>query len=76
MIAQADVEALIKVDFPDADVMIIDKTGQSDHFMIHVRSAKFSEIGIMDRHRAVMTALQPAYSDGRIHAAEIQTSVK
>ncbi len=76
MIAVADVETLIRAAFPDAEVLVLDKTGMSDHFMIHVKSAAFAAMGIMDRHRAVMNALQPAYADGRLHAAEIQTSVK
>lgn len=76
MIAPSDVEALIKAEFPDADVQVIDKTGMSDHFIIQVASARFATAGIMDRHRMVMAALQPAYADGRLHAAEIKTAVK
>jgi len=46
----------------------------SDHFIIHVTSAAFEELGIMDRHRKVQDALNPAMQDGRIHAAEIKTA--
>ena len=45
-----------------------------DHFVIHVTSAAFSDLGIMDRHRKVQDALNPAMQDGRIHAAEIKTA--
>ena len=34
----------------------------------------FEELGIMDRHRKVQDALNPAMQDGRIHAAEIKTA--
>jgi stress-induced morphogen len=46
-----------------------------DHFIIHVTSAAFEELGIMDRHRKVQDALNPAMADGRVHAAEIKTAV-
>ena len=65
---------LVKIAVPDAEVNVLDKTGMSDHFIIHVTSAAFEELGIMDRHRKVQDALNPAMQDGRIHAAEIKTA--
>ena len=47
----------------------------SDHFIIHVTSQIFADMGIMDRHRKVQDSLSDAMSDGRLHAAEIKTAV-
>ena len=75
MISVPDLIDLIKQDIPDAEVNVLDKTGMSDHYMIHVVSKSFEEIGIMDRHRKVQDALSNAMQDGRLHAAEIKTAV-
>jgi len=74
MISIADLIDLVKTAVPDAEVNVLDKTGMKDHFIIHVTSATFEDLGIMDRHRKVQDALNPAMQDGRIHAAEIKTA--
>ncbi len=74
MISIPDLIDLVKTAVPDAEVNVLDKTGMSDHFIIHVTSVAFEELGIMDRHRKVQDALNPAMKDGRIHAAEIKTA--
>ena len=74
MISIPDLIGLVKTAVPDAEVNVLDKTGMSDHFIIHVTSGAFEELGIMDRHRKVQDALNPAMKDGRIHAAEIKTA--
>ena len=75
MISIPDLIGIVKAAVPDADVNVMDKTGMSDHFIIHVVTASFEELGIMDRHRKVQDALNPAMADGRVHAAEIKTAV-
>ena len=75
MISIPDLIGIVKAAVPDAEVNVMDKTGMSDHFIIHVVSPSFEELGIMDRHRKVQDALNPAMQDGRIHAAEIKTAV-
>ena len=75
MISTEEIVTLIQTNLPDAKVDILDKTGMSDHFIIRVVSSQFESVPIMDRHRMVMKSLQAAMSDGRLHAAEIQTAV-
>ena len=75
MIRIPDLIDLIQKDIPDAEVNVLDKTGMSDHFIIHVTSQAFEDMGIMDRHRKVQDSLSEAMSDGRLHAAEIKTAV-
>ena len=75
MISVPDIIALVQAKIPDAEVNCLDKTGMSDHFIIHVVSTAFAVGSIMDRHRMVQDALNPAMQDGRLHAAEIKTEV-
>jgi len=74
MIIIPDLIGLVQAAMPDAEVNALDKTGMKDHFIIHVTSKTFEGVGIMDRHRMVMEALDPAMKDGRLHAAEVKTA--
>ena len=75
MISVPDLIDLVKKAIPDAEVNVMDKTGMSDHFVIHVVSEKFEDLSIMDRHRLVQDSIAEAMKDGRVHAAEIKTEV-
>ncbi len=75
MISEQELETLIREAFPDAQTEIADKTGMRDHYLIRVVSGRFADMNLLDRHRSVMQTLQPAMSDGRLHAAEIQTAL-
>ena len=75
MIKIPDLIQLITDQIPDAEVNVMDKTGMSDHFIIHVVSKEFVSMNIMDRHRKVQGCLADAMADGRVHAAEIKTDV-
>jgi acid stress-induced BolA-like protein IbaG/YrbA len=73
MISIPDLIELVKVDIPDAEVSVMDKTGMSDHFIIHVTSKQLEGMNVMARHRLVQGSLNAAVADGRVHAAEIKT---
>jgi acid stress-induced BolA-like protein IbaG/YrbA len=75
MISIDEVKRLILSEFENAEVEVIDRTGQSDHFIVRVISNRFEGVGLMDRHRMVYAALNPAMKDGRIHAVEIKADV-
>ncbi len=75
MIRIPDLIQLIKDKISDAEVNVMDKTGMSDHFVIHVVSKEFDGKNIMERHRMVQSCLTDAMNDGRVHAAEIKTDV-
>ncbi len=75
MIRIPDLIALVKSQIPDAEVNALDKTGMSDHFIIHVTSQEFADKNVMERHRLVQGCLTAAMQDGRVHAAEIKTAV-
>ena len=75
MIRIPDLIELVQAKIPDAEVNAMDKTGMSDHFIIHVVSKEFEGKNVMERHRLVQGCLTDAMKDGRIHAAEIKTEV-
>jgi stress-induced morphogen len=68
--------ALIRTGIPDADVSVVDRTGTMDHFNVVVRSRVFGDKSLLEQHRMVYGALQPALRDGRVHAVELKTMVK
>ena len=73
MISIPDLIALVKEQIPDAEVNVMDKTGMSDHFIVHVTSKGFEGKNVMERHRMVQGSLNGAMQDGRVHALEIKT---
>lgn len=75
MIRIPDLIELVQTKIPDAEVNAMDKTGMSDHFIIHVVSKEFEGKNVMERHRMVQACLTDAMKDGRVHAAEIKTDV-
>jgi len=74
MISVPDLVSLVQEKLPNAEVNVLDKTGMMDHFIIHVTASQFETMNLMDRHRTVQEALNPAMQDGRLHAVEIKTA--
>lgn len=73
MMKESEVQKLIKMAMPDAQVEVIDMTGASDHFKILVVSDVFKGKLLIDQHRIVQKSLEAAFNDGRIHAVKIKT---
>jgi stress-induced morphogen len=72
MITNESLVGYIKKTIPDASVVVVDRTGTMDHFIVRVVSTAFKGKSLLDRHRLVYGALNEPMSDGRIHALEIQ----
>jgi stress-induced morphogen len=65
---------LLEQAFPDAsDVSVADRTGGGDHFQVHVRSARFNGLPLLEQHRLVNAALADPLADGTIHELRIST---
>jgi stress-induced morphogen len=67
--------ALIRVDMPDAEVTVVDRTGTMDHFNVTVRSTAFRGKTLIEQHQLVYGALRAALKDGRVHAVELKTLI-
>ncbi|KAA2213301.1 BolA family protein [Teichococcus oryzae] len=70
----AEIEALIKAAFPDAQVTIEDLAGDGDHYAATVVSEAFRGRSRVQQHQLVYAALQGRMG-GELHALALQTSV-
>ncbi|HWX48566.1 MAG TPA: BolA family transcriptional regulator [Roseomonas sp.] len=69
----AEIEALIKAAFPDAQVTIEDLAGDGDHYAATVVSEAFRGRSRVQQHQLVYAALQGRMG-GALHALALQTS--
>lgn len=72
--AAADIEALIKTAFPDAQVEITDLAGDGDHYAARVVSEAFRGMPRVKQHQAVYAALGGRMG-GVLHALQLTTAM-
>lgn len=70
----AEIELLVKTAFPDAEIVLIDTAGDSDHYSITVSSAQFAGKTRVQQHRMVMDALGENMG-GKLHALSVATKI-
>ncbi len=70
----AEIEALIKESFPDAEVAIQDLAGDGDHYAAQITSAAFKGKNRVQQHQMVYKALQGRMGN-ELHALALQTAV-
>jgi stress-induced morphogen len=73
VITPQEIAHLIRGVVPDALVEANDYTGTHDHYNVRVVSSRFADMALLDRHRLVYAALDPALKDGRLHAVQLKT---
>lgn len=71
----ADLEAMLRAAFPDADIEIIDLAGDGDHYKAVIRSAAFAGKSRVAQHQAVYAALKGKMG-GELHALALETAAK
>ena len=67
------VEAMIKAQMPDAQVLVQDLTGGGDHYQVTVVSSQFEGKGLVQQHQLVYGAVREAMSTEAIHALALKT---
>ena len=70
----SEIERLIKIAIPDAQVTIRDLAGDGDHYSARVVSASFAGLSRIRQHQAVYSALGGRVG-GELHALQLETSV-
>ena len=70
----SEIERLIKVSIPDADVTIRDLAGDGDHYAARVVSRSFAGLTRIKQHQAVYAALGGRVV-GELHALQLETAV-
>lgn len=73
MISPQQVEDMIKVEIPDAQVQVEDLTGGGDHYQVTVVSTRFAGKGLVQQHQLIYGALRQAMSSEAIHALALRT---
>ena len=70
----SEIERLIKIGIPDAQVTIEDLRGDGDHYAAYIVSSAFAGKSRVQQHQLVYQALQGRMG-GELHALALQTSV-
>ena len=71
--SQADLEAVLKAGFPDAEIEVTDLAGDGDHYRARIVSAAFAGMPRVKQHQLVYTALRGRMG-GELHALALETS--
>jgi stress-induced morphogen len=72
-IAQADLEAILRDGFPDAEIKIDDLAGDGDHYKAKIVSTAFAGLPRVRQHQLVYAALKGRMG-GELHALALETS--
>ncbi len=62
--------------YPNEPVQVVDLTGTSDHWEVHVESALFKGLSRIEQHQHVMSCFAPELKTGEVHALSIKTKIK
>lgn len=69
----AELEALLRAGFPDAEIKVDDLAGDNDHYRARIVSEAFRGLSRVRQHQLVYAALKGALS-GPLHALALETS--
>ena len=72
-IAQADLEAILRDGFPDAEIAVEDLAGDGDHYRARIVSDVFKGLPRVRQHQLVYSALKGRMG-GELHALALETS--
>lgn len=72
-IAQADLEAILRDGFPDAEIAVEDLAGDGDHYRARIVSSAFKGLPRVRQHQLVYAALKGRMG-GELHALALETS--
>ena len=72
-IAQADLEAILREGFPDAEIRVDDLAGDGDHYRARIVSPAFAGLPRVRQHQLVYAALKGRMG-GELHALALETS--
>ena len=71
----ADIEAMIREAFPDAQIEMRDLAGDDNHWAATVKSAAFAGKSRVQQHQMVYAALK-GNMGGVLHALQLTTAIK
>jgi len=71
-----DIQSRIQSHFPDAECLIKEFSGGTDHYQVTVISDAFEGKTLLARHRLIMALFQNEIDSGEIHALSLNTHTK
>jgi stress-induced morphogen len=71
-----EIEARLRLAYPDCDVAVIDTNGRGDHFDVRVASGLFKDRTRVQRHQDVMGLFQKEFASGELHALQLNILLK
>ncbi len=74
-ISKAELEHIIRENFPSATIEIIDLAGDEDHYSLSITDECFTGLPLIKQHKMVKEALKEVLST-RLHAITIKTDTK
>jgi stress-induced morphogen len=75
--AGADIETLLRAEFPDAEIELIDLAGDNNHWKAVITSAAFVGLNRVKQHQLVYASLKGKMdgANGELHALALETKV-
>jgi stress-induced morphogen len=74
-IDKESLEKLLRSEFNDAEIEIMDLAGDNDHYEVSLKSSKFNGLSRVQQHQLVYSALQGKMGTS-LHALSIKTAIK
>jgi stress-induced morphogen len=71
-IEQKKLEELIKSKFSNADILIEDLAGDSNHYSVSIESSAFNGLSRIQQHQLVYKSLD-GLMDNKLHAMQLKT---
>lgn len=73
--ASEDLLALLRAEFPDAEIELIDLAGDNNHWKAVITSAAFTGLNRVKQHQLVYAALKGKMdgANGELHALALET---
>lgn len=71
-IAQEKLEAILRKNFPNAEITVLDLAGDQDHYSVEIKDACFSGKSRVAQHKIVNEALKEELK-GELHAMQLKT---
>ena len=75
MITPEEIQNILAVKLPGAEITVEDMTGTADHWQVMVLWSGFKGKGLIQQHQIVNQALTAELESGRIHALKIKTHI-
>ncbi len=71
-ISKIELEAILRIKFPQAEITLLDTEGDEDHYNLVIKDSSFVGLSVIAQHKLVKDALKEVLSN-RLHALSIKT---